>query len=126
MTDQRVLIVDDEADIRELLEITLQRMALQTCSAASLAEARDLLNAQEFHLCLTDMRLPDGNEVLPVTGIHGPGAQALGALDHLLQEVQAWCDLASRECTATEWQTLLTQRLEALLRIDPADAAANH
>ena len=61
MTDQRVLIVDDEADIRELLEITLQRMALQTCSAASLAEARDLLDAQEFHLCLTDMRLPDGS-----------------------------------------------------------------
>ena len=70
------------------------------------------------------LRLPDGSELLPVTGIHGPGAQALGALDHLLQEVQAWCDLASRECTATEWQALLTQRLDALLRIDPADAAA--
>ena len=70
------------------------------------------------------LRLPDGAEVLPVTGIHGPGAQALGALDHVLQEVQAWCDLASRECTAVEWQALLTQRLEALLRIDPADAAA--
>ncbi|WP_297802632.1 exodeoxyribonuclease V subunit gamma [Arenimonas sp. GDDSR-1] len=68
--------------------------------------------------------LPDGSEVLPVTGIHGPGAQALGALDYLLQEVQAWCDLASRECTAAEWQALLTHRLEALLRIDPNDAAA--
>jgi exodeoxyribonuclease V gamma subunit len=71
------------------------------------------------------LTLPDGVELLPVTGIHGPDAQALGALDYLLQEVQAWCDLASRECTADEWQALLTQRLEALLRIDPADAAAD-
>ncbi|MFZ9310565.1 MAG: hypothetical protein ACO24O_03560 [Arenimonas sp.] len=70
------------------------------------------------------LALPDGSELLPVTGIHGPGAQALGALDHVLQEVQAWCDLAGSEYTAAEWRETLTQRLEALLRIDPADAEA--
>ena len=69
--------------------------------------------------------LPDGSELLPVTGIYGPGAQALGALDHVLQEVQAWCDLAGSEYTAGQWRDVLTQRLEALLRIDPADAAAD-
>ena len=43
MTEQNVLIVDDEPDIRELLEITLSRMGLRTTSAANLAEARQLL-----------------------------------------------------------------------------------
>ena len=71
------------------------------------------------------LALPDGTELLPVTGIHGPGAQALGALDHVLQEVQAWCDLAGSEYTAAQWREVLTQRLEALLRIDPSDDAAD-
>lgn len=61
MSEQSVLIVDDEADIRELLEITLQRMGLRTCSAASVAQARALLATRDHHLCLTDMRLPDGS-----------------------------------------------------------------
>ena len=55
-----VLVVDDEADIRELLELTLLRMGLGVESAASLAEAHALLKAKRFDLCLTDMRLPDG------------------------------------------------------------------
>ena len=58
-----VLIVDDEADLRELVEITLSRMGLKSASAASLAEARERLAAQRFDLCITDMRLPDGNGI---------------------------------------------------------------
>jgi two-component system response regulator PilR (NtrC family) len=58
---QTVLIVDDEPDIRELLEITLSRMNLRTLSAGDLASARDLLSSHQFDLCLTDMRLPDGD-----------------------------------------------------------------
>ncbi|TCK16424.1 sigma-54-dependent transcriptional regulator [Marinobacterium mangrovicola] len=55
-----VLVVDDEADLRQLLEITLSRMGMQCSTAASLGEARELLGRQPFDLCLTDMRLPDG------------------------------------------------------------------
>jgi len=55
----RVLVVDDEADLRELLELTLLKMGLDVDSAATLAEARTLL-ASEYQLVLTDMRLPDG------------------------------------------------------------------
>lgn len=57
---QKILIVDDEPDIRELLEITLGRMKLDTRGARNLKEARDWLSKEAFDLCLTDMRLPDG------------------------------------------------------------------
>jgi Response regulator containing CheY-like receiver, AAA-type ATPase, and DNA-binding domains len=56
-----VLIVDDEADILELLEITLLRMGLDVVKATCVAEALTSLQQGEFGLCLTDMRLPDGD-----------------------------------------------------------------
>lgn len=56
-----VLIVDDEPDIRELLEITLNRMDIQTCSADTVDCAKALLIQNQFDLCLTDMKLPDGD-----------------------------------------------------------------
>jgi len=55
-----VLVIDDEADIRELIDLTLSRMGLAATCAGSLAEARAALAAERFQLCLTDMRLPDG------------------------------------------------------------------
>ena len=56
----RVLVVDDEADLRELIELTLVGMGLDVDCAADLAQARSLLQRQSYALCLTDMRLPDG------------------------------------------------------------------
>ncbi|MRV74567.1 response regulator [Duganella sp. FT92W] len=56
----RVLVVDDEADLRELLEITLLKMGLDVDSAENLAQARSLLAQHDYALVLTDMRLPDG------------------------------------------------------------------
>lgn len=56
----RVLVVDDEADLRELLELTLLKMGLDVDSAATVAQSRALLAAQSYQLVLTDMRLPDG------------------------------------------------------------------
>ena len=55
------LIIDDEPDIRELLEITLIRMDVDCLSAENLQEAYSLLKKNKFDICLTDMRLPDGN-----------------------------------------------------------------
>ena len=60
MSSPRVLVVDDEADLRELLEITLVKMGLDVDSAATLGQARALLVDTEYALVLTDMRLPDG------------------------------------------------------------------
>ena len=63
MSTHLALIVDDEPDIRELLELTLGRMDINTRSAANLEEAHSLLASEKFDICLTDMRLPDGNGI---------------------------------------------------------------
>jgi two-component system response regulator PilR (NtrC family) len=56
-----VLVVDDEPDLLELVGLTLSRMNLKTRSASDLQGARRLLKNERFDLCLTDMRLPDGD-----------------------------------------------------------------
>jgi two-component system response regulator PilR (NtrC family) len=58
---KHVLIVDDEADIRELLVLTLGRMGVEADSAQTIKEAKEALARQPYDLCLTDMRLPDGD-----------------------------------------------------------------
>ncbi|MCP4471059.1 MAG: sigma-54-dependent Fis family transcriptional regulator [Gammaproteobacteria bacterium] len=69
MSKQRVLIVDDEPDIRELLEITLLRMGLETRSAEDYSHATRMLHDESFDLCLTDMKLPDGDGIALVEHI---------------------------------------------------------
>ena len=56
-----VLVVDDEDDIRELLELSLMRMGLACDTAGTVQAARELLAQRRYRLCLTDMRLPDGD-----------------------------------------------------------------
>ncbi len=64
MTDQAsVLVIDDEPDIRELLEITLLRMGLQVECAPDYTSATRLLQTRDFDFCLTDMKLPDGDGI---------------------------------------------------------------
>ncbi|MDX1803896.1 MAG: sigma-54 dependent transcriptional regulator, partial [Alcanivorax sp.] len=55
-----VLVVDDEADLRELLVITLGRMKLKATAAESVTQAKQVLKEHTFDLCLTDMNLGDG------------------------------------------------------------------
>ena len=61
MASKAVLIVDDEADIRELLVLTLSRMGVDADTAATLEEAKRALEKRSYDLALTDMRLPDGD-----------------------------------------------------------------
>lgn len=61
MANKRALIIDDEPDIRELLEITLGRMDINTDAVATVSAAKNLLRENIYDLCLTDMRLPDGS-----------------------------------------------------------------
>ncbi|HXR01579.1 MAG TPA: sigma-54 dependent transcriptional regulator [Pseudomonas sp.] len=93
---QKILIVDDEPDIRELLEITLGRMKLDTRSACNVKEAREWLAREAFDLCLTDMRLPDGNGLELVQHIQKRHTQmpvamitAHGSLDTAIHALKA-------------------------------------
>ncbi len=61
MSRIKALIIDDEPDILELLTITLTRMGLDCVSAKNISQALKLIESQDFDICLTDMRLPDGD-----------------------------------------------------------------
>lgn len=96
MNSPTVLIIDDEPDIVELLEMTLQRMQVRTCSAATMSQALDKLGKQRFALCLTDMRLPDGDGLTIVRHIqqHYPQTPvamitAYGSLDTAISALKA-------------------------------------
>ena len=71
----QVLVVDDEPDIRELLELTLVRMGLDVASVGTIAEAKERLKNERFDLCLTDMRLADGEGLELVRHIAAAAAE---------------------------------------------------
>ncbi len=93
---RRVLVVDDEADILELLELTLSRMGLDVERASSVAGARQQLQKSSVQLCLTDMRLPDGTglELVNHIGQHYPALPvavitAFGSADNAVAALKA-------------------------------------
>ena len=96
MTDRRALIVDDEPDIRELLEITLGRMNIDTTAAPDLTTAKELLSSATFDICLTDLHLPDGNglELVHLIGEQHPQLPvavitAFGSMDIAIDALKA-------------------------------------
>jgi len=96
VTDKRALIVDDEPDIRELLEITLGRMSIDTRAANDLTSAYRLLDEETFDFCLTDMHLPDGNglDLVRRIGADHPGLPvavitAFGNMDTAIHALKA-------------------------------------
>ena len=75
MNQPRALVIDDEPDICELLTLTLGRMDIDTDTAENVAGAKSLLGKASYDLCLTDMRLPDGDglELVEWMQTHAPG-----------------------------------------------------
>jgi len=61
MKQAKALIIDDEPDILKLLSMTLQRMNVVCSTAETVAEGKELIDNNHFDLCLTDMKLPDGD-----------------------------------------------------------------
>ena len=56
----RILVIDDEPDLRTLYELTLLREGYRVDAAGDLQQARECLSTQRFDAVITDMRLPDG------------------------------------------------------------------
>ncbi|WP_293390369.1 sigma-54 dependent transcriptional regulator [Nevskia sp.] len=116
----QALIVDDEADIRELLEITLLRMGLGTRAAGTVREARALLAEHSFELCLTDMRLPDGNGIELVSHIQKkhPGLPvavitAYGSAQAAVESLKAGAfDFVSKPIDLTQLRKLVDTALK--------------
>ena len=122
---KNVLIVDDEPDIRELLEITLSRMQIEPTAAANVNDAKKILSEKAFDLCLTDMRLPDGDGIDLVSHIqeqfpHLPVAMitAHGNMDTAIKALKAGAfDFVSKPIDLTKLRQLVT----GALRIPKSD-----
>ncbi len=114
------LVVDDERDIRELLVLTLGRMGLRISTAANLAEARELLASNPYDLCITDMRLPDGNGIELVSEIsqnypRTPVAMitAFGSMDLAVEALKAGAfDFVSKPVDIAVLRGLVKHALE--------------
>jgi len=126
MSQPHVLIVDDEADLRELVEITLSRMGIRSSAAANLAEARERLAEHHFDLCITDMRLPDGNGIGLVQHIQEHHAQlpvavltAFGNAQAAVESLKAGAfDFVSKPIDLQ----MLRKLVDTALRLKPATA----
>jgi len=132
MTTYTALIVDDEPDIRELLEITLTRMGISTLTAPDLTSARKLLEQNTTHLCLTDMNLPDGNGIELVQWIqkHSPATPvavitAYGNMDTAIESLKAGAfDFVSKPVELPRLRELVNSALKlAEPKPDAEDAA---
>jgi two-component system response regulator PilR (NtrC family) len=132
MTTYTALIVDDEPDIRELLEITLTRMGIKTFTAPDLTTARALLEQNETHLCLTDMNLPDGNGIELVQWIqrHSPATPvavitAYGNMDTAIESLKAGAfDFVSKPVELPRLRELVNSALKlSEPTADPEEAA---
>lgn len=128
MSNPLALIVDDEPDIRELLEITLGRMNIDARTAEDLHSARQLLESERFDLCLTDMRLPDGNGIELVENInqHYPELPvavitAHGNMDSAVQALKAGAfDFVSKPVDLG----MLRKLVNTALKLERNDTAA--
>jgi two-component system response regulator PilR (NtrC family) len=119
-TSAQVLIIDDEPDIRELLEITLSRMNISTHSADSLQSAKQCLLQQAYQLCLTDLHLPDGNGLDLVSHIQNQFPQlpvavitAFGSMDTAISAMKAGAfDYISKPVDLTQLRELVSNALK--------------
>ena len=141
---KRVLVVDDEADIRELLVLTLMRMGVESDTADNLRHAMDRLAERSYDLCLTDMRLPDGDGMMLLAHIaeeygNTPVAviTAFGSTDNAVAALKAGAfDYLSKPIQLKQLREVITAALSlpraperskkpAPLNADRSVAAAN-
>jgi two-component system response regulator PilR (NtrC family) len=116
----KVLVIDDEPDLLELLELTLSRMGLDTTRAQSIEEAIRLLDAQAFDLCLTDMRLPDGEGLRVVEHITDKGLDvpvavitAFGSAENAVAALKAGAfDYLAKPVALEQLRALVKQALK--------------
>jgi len=124
----KVLVVDDEPDLLELLELTLSRMGLDTTRAESVNDALRLLDREPFDLCLTDMRLPDGEglrvvEYITQKALDVPVAviTAFGSAENAVAALKAGAfDYLAKPVALEQLRALVKQALKVPEKPQPA------
>ncbi|MDR2788367.1 MAG: sigma-54 dependent transcriptional regulator [Candidatus Accumulibacter sp.] len=125
----RVLVIDDEEDIRELLDLTIARMGLSADCAGTVAEAKQLLKKERYSLCLTDMRLPDGEglEIVRLIGAdygETPVAviTAFGSTDNAVAALKAGAfDYLAKPVALGQLRTLIKSAIDLPREKTPRD-----
>jgi two-component system response regulator PilR (NtrC family) len=126
------LVVDDEPDICELLSITLDRMDISTRACGDLEAAKQALSREPYDLCLTDMRLPDGDGLELVEWIQSeaPGTPvavitAHGSVETAVRALKLGAfDFVSKPLDLNDLRKLVTAALK-LKGVTPARASSN-
>ncbi len=117
----KALIIDDEPDIRELLSITLGRMGIDVDAAENISQAKSLLSEDEYNICLTDMKLPDGNGIDFVEHVQKSNPQlpiavitAHGNMDTAIQAMKAGAfDFVNKPIDLTSLRTLVNSAINS-------------
>ncbi len=120
LANPRCLIVDDEADICDLLSITIEKMGIKTDSAQSLEDAKFCLSRNRYDLCLTDMRLPDGNglDLMKYINLHHSGLPiavitAFGTSDNAVSSLKAGAfDYLSKPISLQKLRPLISSAIK--------------
>jgi two-component system response regulator PilR (NtrC family) len=126
----KVLVVDDEPDLLELLELTLTRMGLDTTRAESVSEAIRLLDREAFDLCLTDWRLPDGEGIRVVEHISQRSLDvpvavitAFGSPENAVAALKAGAfDYLAKPVALEQLRALVKQALKVPEKAQPASS----
>lgn len=121
-----VLIVDDEPDLLDLADITLARMGLDVDRAESVRVALGRLQGRRYDLCLTDMRLPDGDglEIVRHITSHAPQTPvavitAFGSADNAVAALKAGAfDYLAKPVSLEQLRSLV----KTALRVPKADS----
>jgi two-component system response regulator PilR (NtrC family) len=121
MKRPRVLLVDDEPDLLDLLEMDMARMGLDSERASTVAEALSRLQHGNWDLCLSDMRLPDGNgldivryiaESVPATPV--AVITAFGSAENAVAALKAGAfDYVEKPVTPEKVRSLVRSALKA-------------
>ena len=123
-----MLVVDDEADIRELLSMTLSKMGMIVDTAGSGFDAEQLLQKHRYDLCLTDMRLPDGDGLglLEHVGRHYPSTPvavitAYGSAENAVAALKAGAfDYVAKPLALNQLRALV----QSALKLSPANESS--
>ena len=85
MPEKRILLVEDEPDVREILCLALEGEGYAVDAVSTIAEAKSRLANIQYALVLTDWRLPDGDGLVIAGWAEELGSKTLVMSGYLFQ-----------------------------------------